>query len=125
METDKGELKYTQVDLDFFSDNADDYFAKMLEAQARLSDGIWEFYDAKLWRGVTEANNRAAAAEARVEAAGEVIRLAKELAHEHPDEPQWGYDAAGIHTYEPDEPRGCTLCAALDAALAGREETGE
>jgi hypothetical protein len=35
--TTTGGLKYTQADLDFFSDNADEYFERAIKAEARLS----------------------------------------------------------------------------------------
>jgi len=52
----------------------------------------------------------------RAERAEEALWVAADHAHEEKDTP-WGYDAAGIHGYEPGEPSGCALCQALDDAL--------
>ena len=41
----------------------------------------------------------------------------KDEAHSMPGE-AWGYDAAGIHGWEPGEPQECPICEALDAARA-------
>ena len=48
--------------------------------------------------------------------AARVVRLFAEVAHETPGV-AWGYDASGIHMYEPNEPNGCPICEALDAVL--------
>lgn len=51
-----------------------------------------------------------------------VVRLFSEIAHEMPGVP-YGEDAAGLHVYEANDPRGCPVCEALDQVLGDARNT--
>ena len=94
------------------NERADMWKARAVTAETALAE--WQEREGIQHRVAVAAERRA---NALADALRPLLDAHKDEAHSMPGE-AWGYDAAGIHGWEPDEPQGCPICVALDAARA-------